>query len=61
MSSRFALIPLKDDDDGDTSWRPGHDIRNVGLCLGRPVKNKQMLLIFYFGIILELELGLKLE
>ena len=25
-------------------------IRNVGLCSGRPVKNKQMFFIFYFGI-----------
>ena len=30
--------------------RPGQQVRNVGLCLCRPVKNKNIFFIFYFGI-----------
>ena len=39
-----------------------HDIRNVGLCSGRPVKNKKMFFVFLFwNFNWELKLGLKLE
>ena len=39
----------------------GHDIRNVGLCSGRPVKNKKCFLFFYFGILIGIGIGIGIE
>ena len=38
-----------------------HQIRNVGLCLCRPVKNKDLFYLFILEFKLELELGLGLK